>query len=124
VTDNTRHLIQAAASRRAATIARAQDTIARLDRSGQPVTFRSVATQGAVSRSWLYREPTIRAEIERLRTLQPDTQRIPAAQRTTPDSARHRLEVVQEEVHRLREENRQLRDQLARRLGRERTSAT
>jgi len=124
VADNTRHLLKAAATRRRATLARAKDTIARLDRTGAPVTFRNVAAQGDISRSWLYREPVIRAEIERLRPLRPVAKPVPAAQRASADSVRQRLSALHDEIARLKEENRQLRDQLARRLGHERMSAT
>ena len=122
--DNTRYLLEAAAARRDATLARAKETIARLDRAGAPVTFRSVAAQGAISRSWLYRERAIRAEIERLRPLRPVAKPVPAAQRASADSVRQRLSTLHDEIVWLREENRQLRDQLARRLGHQRTSAT
>ena len=122
--DNTRYLLEAAAARRRATLARAKDTIARLDRTGAPVTFRNVAAQGAISRSWLYREPAIRAEIEKLRPLRPVAKAVPAAQRASAESVRQRLSALHDEIARLREENHQLRDQLARRLGHERMSAT
>ncbi len=121
--DNSRYLIEAAAARRAATLQRAREAIRRLDRNGQPVTFRTVAREAQVSRSWLYREPAIRAEIERLRLAAPGP-RLPSAQRATPDSLRQRVESLRDELRDLREENRQLRDQLARRLGHQRTSAT
>jgi Family of unknown function (DUF6262) len=125
MTDNSRHLIEAAARRRAATIARARQAIRRLDRAGRPVTFRSVAAEARVSRSWLYRDADIRAEIERLRADTPITKpALPSAQRATDESLRHRLDAVHAEVRRLREENLQLRAQLARQLGQDRASAT
>ena len=125
MTDNSRHLADAAARRRAATIAKARDAIRRLDRAGQPVTFRGVAAQARVSRSWLYRDPDIRAEIERLRTDTPATKPVlPSAQRATVESVRERLDALHAELRRLREENVELRAQLARRLGQERASAT
>lgn len=125
MTDNSRHLIEAAARRRATTITKARDAIRRLDRCGQPATFRSVAAEGRVSRSWLYREAAIRSEIERLRITLPTTAPIiPAAQRATAESVRARHDALRAEVARLRNENLQLRDQLARKLGQERTSTT
>jgi hypothetical protein len=125
MTDNSHHLAEAAAKRRAATITRARDAIRRLDRAGRPVTFRAVATEARVSRSWLYRDPDTRAQIERLRTHTPaSTPALPSAQRATTESVRERLETLHAELRRLRDENQQLRDQLARRLGQERASAT
>lgn len=40
---------------------------AAFDAAGTPVRFEAVAQAAAVSRSWLYAQPDIRAEIERLR---------------------------------------------------------
>ena len=87
-------------------------------RDAQPITFRRVANSARVSRSWLYREPQIRAEIERLRqsphrcgpTGRP-------AQRATADSLRQQLHVYRDDIARLQAENRSLKDQLARQLG-------
>ena len=120
--DNSRHLIDAAAARRAATITRAVEAIQELDRAGQPVTFRTVAAVAGVSRSWLYREPGIRDTIQRLRpqATAVERRRRPAAERATADSLRQRAEALRAEIAELRAENRQLRDQLARRLGQQR----
>lgn len=119
--DNTIHLLQAAAARRANALGSAREAIARLDRTGQEISFRRVATEAGVSRSWLYREPAIRAEIERLRTATPTASpRVPLAQRASSDSVKQRLDTMHDEIARLRDENRALRDQLARRLGQQR----
>jgi hypothetical protein len=59
MTDSREYLRQTAAARRAA--ARARQAIRQLDQSGHLVNFRTVAIEAGVSRSWLYREPTIRA---------------------------------------------------------------
>jgi hypothetical protein len=83
----------------------------------------SVVQVAAVSRSWLYAQPDIRAEIERLRTASrraPATQ-IPARQRASDASLRRRLEAATQRNRTLAEENRQLREQLARALGQART---
>lgn len=123
--DNTIHLLQAAAARRHNALGSARDAIRRLDAAGQAITFRRVATEAGVSRSWLYREPAIRAEIERLRALPPtESPRVPLAQRASSESLHQRLDALHDEVILLRHENRALRDQLARRLGQQRTTAT
>lgn len=121
--DNTRYLIQASHQRRAMALERARQAIRHLDHTGQAVTFCAVAAQAGVSRSWLYREPALRAEIERLRSDRPGPRRLPAAQRATTESLHQRLDTIREEISRLREENQQLRDQLARKLGHDRAAA-
>lgn len=122
--DNTRFLIEASHQRRKMALERARRAIRRLDRTGQAVTFCAVADEAGVSRSWLYREPTIRAEIERLRASRPGPGRVPAAQRTSTESLHQRLEAIRGEISRLREENQTLRDQLARKLGHDRAAGT
>lgn len=123
--DNTRHLRQAARDRHESTVARAEQALRRLDRSGQPVTFRGVATAARVSRAWLYRQPDLRAAVERLRAEQaPATgPRTPAAQRASDESRQRRLEALHDDNTRLRAENAQLREQVARLLGERRANA-
>ena len=80
-----------------------------------------------MSRSWLYRQPQRRDEVTRLRdtaTGRPGTRppanwpsTLPAAERATADSLRQQLRAYRDEVTRLRAENQELRDQLARHLG-------
>jgi hypothetical protein len=123
--DNSQHLIQAARAKHAAAIQRTQEALRHLDRRGEPITFSAVAQAASVHRSWLYRQPTIRAQIQQLRAHhQPRSQRhVPAAQRATTESLQHRIQALTEEANRLREENRALRDQLARQLGAHRQAA-
>ena len=118
--DNTRHLAQAAASRHQATLTKASNTIERLDRSGQPVTFSAVAAAAGVSRTWLYRNPSIRDLITRLRTEPSQPASTPATQRATAESLRARLDAARQEITRLRAENATLREQAARHLGQQR----
>lgn len=63
--NNTRHLIVAARQRHELTRAKAIQALRTLDAEGRPVTFETVAQAATVSRSWLYAQPDIRAEIER-----------------------------------------------------------
>ncbi len=65
--DNTRHIVAAARHRHEYTRAKAIQALRELDAAGTPVTFEAVARAAAVSRSWLYAQPDLRAEIERLR---------------------------------------------------------
>ena len=77
-----------------------------------------------MSRSWLYRQPQLRDEITRLRdtaTGRPGT--LPTVERATADSLRQQLRTYRDEITRLRTENQELRDQLARHLGAARAAA-
>ena len=94
--DNTWPLARAAASRHQATLTKASNTIERLDRSGQPVTFSAVAAAAGVSRTWLYRNPSIRDLITRLRTEPSQPASTPAAQRATAESLRARLDAARQ----------------------------
>jgi len=65
--DNSHHLITAARQRAENTRRRAIAAMRRMDAAGTPISFDAVARHANVSRSWLYSQPELRAEIERLR---------------------------------------------------------
>ncbi|MHB8220345.1 MAG: DUF6262 family protein [Acidimicrobiales bacterium] len=117
--DNSRHLI-AAARRRTGTAQRnAAAALRRMDASGIAVSFEAVATEAGVSRSWLYTQPELRAEIERLRqrhSPSPDPT-VPLRQRASEASLLRRLEVANERIRDLQAENARLRAALAESLG-------
>lgn len=122
--DRSRHLREAAQARHAASLKRAEDALRTLLRQGQPISMKGFAKIAGVSRSWLYNQPEVRAQLEQL-------QRAPArtagprrdAQRATSESLRQQIHTCRQEITRLRAENHQLRDQLARRLGDDRVAA-
>jgi hypothetical protein len=117
--DNTHHIIAAAHQRHELTRAKAIQALRTLDAEGSPVTFE------AVSRSWLYAQSDVRAEIERLRAAYrraPATP-VPARQRSSDASLLRRLEAATQRIRQLAEENRKLREQLAQALGEQRTTA-
>jgi hypothetical protein len=123
--DNSHHLITAARRRAAATRKRAVTALRRMDKNGTPITVDAVAKQARVSRSWLYNQPDLRAEIERLRARRSTA----AASRTVPDRQRasdasllRRLESATERINRLETENQQLREALALAHGEQRTA--
>jgi hypothetical protein len=120
--DNRAHLAATARQRSQLTRRRAEEAVRQLDRAGRPVTFVSVAREASVSRSWLYRQPQLRAEINKLRTSIPAAIPIPTAQRASIESSRRRREAMLDEIHRLKAENRELRAEVARRLGHERAA--
>jgi hypothetical protein len=104
----------AAAARSVAAEQRAQHAIAELDRRGQAITFRAVATEAGVSARYLYGHPQLRATIEQFRDEQRRApSRLPTRERPSEESMRARLRSTLEENKRLRSENAQLRDELA-----------
>jgi hypothetical protein len=126
--DNSHHLRIAARRRSQATRERAIQALRRLAATGDPVTFDSVARKANISRSWLYAQPDLRIEIGRLRAQQqrqrqaPNAPPVPPRQHASDASLRRRLEVTNAEIRRLREENQQLREQLAWALGERRAA--
>jgi len=122
--DNSHHLITAAQRRHQTTRAKATQALRDLDRQGGAVTFQIVAQKAQVSRSWLYTQDDICAEIRRLRDLQRGTASapLPASQRSTEASLLRRLEVANARVRDLTTENQRLRKQLEHTLGQLRAS--
>jgi hypothetical protein len=122
--DNTPAIIAAAQRRRELTRAKAIRALRELDHAGTPVTFEAVARAAGVSRSWLYGQPDLRAEIQRLResTRRASTPPVPVRQRASDASLLARLQASLEKNRKLAEENQRLRRQLARALGDQRVS--
>lgn len=122
--NNTDSLITAAHRRRELTRAKAIQTIRELDHAGTPVTFQAIARASHVSRSWLYSQPDIRADIERLRdtTQQAPSPPIPTSQRASDPSLRQRLTEATQRNRQLTKDNARLRRQLAHALSDQRTS--
>ncbi|MFD6278066.1 DUF6262 family protein [Streptomyces sp. NPDC060209] len=122
--DNSRHIVDAARQRSEYTRSKAVQALRALDAAGEPVTFETVAKRAGVSRSWLYAQPDLRAEIEQLRAVQrrAPTSHVPARQRASDASLRRRLEAANERIQRLTDENRQLRAHLAGALGEQRAA--
>jgi hypothetical protein len=122
---NTAPLAAAARKRHELTRAKAIQALRELDRTGAPVTFEGVARRAGISRSWLYGQPDVRAEVERLRDVSRrcTSPRIPAAERSSDASLHARLKAALERNRQLTEENQRLRRQLAHALGDQRTSA-
>jgi len=123
--DNSRHLLAAAQERTESTRRRAAAALRRLDSTGKPITFDSVARDAGVSRSWLYAQADLRAEIERLRARHQVSLANavpPERQRASDASLLRRLEAATERIRRLEQDNRELRDALAQALGEQRNS--
>ncbi|WP_185981934.1 DUF6262 family protein [Skermania sp. ID1734] len=122
--DNSQHIVAAARRRSEATHRRATSALRRLDDAGHAITFDAVARAANVSRSWLYNQSDLRAEIERLRQRHRPTASgsLPDRQRASEASLLRRLEVADARIRRLEADNKQLRAALAQALGENRAA--
>jgi Family of unknown function (DUF6262) len=121
MTDRVATLRAAAARKHSDAITRTQTALREIRQDGEPITFQSVARRAGVSRQWLYQQPELRNEIERLRatgTNQPARSAHPG--RASDASLRQRLKTLSEENQRLRGENRALKQELAVAYGKQR----
>lgn len=126
--DNSHHLIDAARRRREDTLARAHTALQRLSDDGQPVSVARLATEAGVSRSWIYTQPELLAEIQRSQPASANGASLHDRQGASTASLQRRLELARQRMKQLTDDNRRLRDQLARAHGQRRaerqTSAT
>lgn len=123
--DNSHHLIVAARHRAEQTRIRAIRALHRLDETGAAVTFDAVAQEAGVSRSWLYAQTDLRAQIETLRTRtrpSPPALSTPQRQRASEASLLRRLQAATTRLRQLEQDNQQLRQALAEALGATRTA--
>ncbi len=118
--DNSRHIIAAAHRRRDDTLARAELALQRLRDHGKPLSVARLADEAGVSRSWVYSQPHLRDQIDQA----DNTPTSPPPDRPTrsasPASLLHRLELAHQRIQQLTDDNRRLRDQLARQRGQRR----
>ena len=119
--DNSHHIIEASQARRANTLARADAALQRLRETHQPVSVARLATEARVSRSWIYTQPDLLDEIQQS---QPAAATNDAGhgqrQGASAASLLRRLELAHERIKQLTDDNRRLRDQLARAHGQRR----
>ena len=104
-------------------LARARTALIALDGRGERVSFQAVARAAGVSRQWLYTQPELRAEIERLRDRTSAVGR-PARERASDASLRQRVEALRDDNQRLRREVHELRAELALAYGHHREADT
>ncbi len=121
--DHPAPIVAAAKRRHELTRAKAVQAIRELDHAGTPITFAAVASHAGVSRSWLYRQTDLRKQVQQLRqaTTHQTTAAVPAHQRATDASLRHRLQAAHIRNQQLLDERAQLlteRDRLRRQLAR------
>lgn len=120
------HPLAAAAARKSKrTLELARCALRDLEARGAAISFQAVARQAGISRQWLYGQPELRDEIQRLRaqSFQQGTERVPACERASEASLRQRVESLLEENQRLRHDNSELREELALAYGRQREAS-
>jgi hypothetical protein len=116
--------LQAAAQRkRDSALVRAREALAAMHDAGSEITFQGVADRAGVSRQWLYKNPKLRAEIDKLRATDRSPHAVPGPQRTTDASLRQRNAMLLEDNRRLRAENTQLKQEIATLIGERRAHA-
>ncbi|MGH9266552.1 MAG: DUF6262 family protein [Acidimicrobiales bacterium] len=118
MTDTPSSLAAANSRRHDIALSAARRAITELQADGTAVTFTAVAQASGVARSWLYDNTEMRHLIGRLRGAAPGPRH---DERASAASQRSIAETLRLEIARLREENKALRDQVARQLGINRT---
>ena len=71
--ERTHPLAAAAARKSKSTLELARGALRDLEARGEAISFQAVARRAGISRQWLYGQPEMRAEIERLRVIQRDS---------------------------------------------------
>ncbi len=119
--DRAERLARHARARHEQALRRAEAALAAMSDDGEAVTVSLLADRAAVSRSWIYTQPELRDQIERIqqnraRTGRPRAER-GLSSRASEDSLRRRLELAHQRIAQLSGENRELRHSLERAHG-------
>jgi len=99
--DNSQHVVAATRHRTERTRHQVVAALRRMDATGTPITFNTLAREAGVSRSWLYTQQDLRVEVERLRARhQPRTTTAvpPQQQRASDTSLLCRLEASTDRI--------------------------
>jgi len=112
--DRADRLAQHARARHEQTLQQAHATLTSMADNGEAITVALLASKAGVSRSWIYTQPELRDQIERL---QPQTRtgapRREASNGASEESLRRRLALAHQRIEQLRADNQQLRQSLA-----------
>jgi len=89
-----------------------------MDDQGLPITYQALAREAGVSRSWLYSQPALRTEVDRLRQRKhpAEGRPVPDRQRPSDASLRTRLDLAEHRIKNLESDNQRLRLALAQAL--------
>ncbi len=98
--DQASRLAEQARARHEQALQRAQATLAAMASDGTHVTIARLAAEAGVSRAWIYTQPGLRDQIERMRhgyaSGRPPASR--AASRASDESLRRRLELAHQKI--------------------------
>lgn len=120
--DNTSHIRAAAEQRSRQARHRAEQALEQLIRDRSPLTVAGLARTAAVSRSWLYTQPDLLAQLQQRSA--DKTTHSTTITRASDASLQRRLELAHQRIAQQTEEIRKLRDQLARAHGDLRAATT
>lgn len=116
--DRADRLAQHARARHEQTLLQAHTALTSMTSNGDAITVSLLASKAGVSRSWIYTQPELRHQIERLQhQTSSGAPRREAGDRASEESLRRRLDLAHERITQLRAENQQLRQSLARAHG-------
>lgn len=120
--DNSHHVIDAARRRAQATRRRAISALRRMDNAGSAITIVALAREAGVSRSWIYSQPDLFAEAQRLgdRPRSGPGRLVPDRQCASEASLLRRLECATQRIRELETDTTRLRRALAEALGEQR----
>lgn len=122
-TDRADQLAEHARARHEQTLQQAHATLTSMADNGDAITVSLLASKAGVSRSWIYTQPELRDQIERLQSqTRTGAPRREAANGASEESLRRRLALAHQRIAQLRAENQQLRQSLARAHGQLRTA--
>jgi hypothetical protein len=122
--DQASKLAEHARARHEQTLQRAQAALAAMTSDGTAVTVARLAAEAGVSRAWIYTQPGLRDQAERMqRGHAPGPPARQAGSRASDESLRRRLELAHQKITQLRAENQQLRHDLAAAHGQLRAAA-
>ncbi len=123
--DQAARLAAHARTRHEQTLQRAQAALSAMASNSTPVTIARLAAEAGVSRAWIYTQPGLRDQIERMQhghaSGRPSARQ--AGSRASQESLRRRLELAHQKISQLRAENQQLRHDLAAAHGQLRAAA-
>ncbi len=115
--DNSRHLAKAARSRAEQTRRRAVTALRHLTNTEQTLTVTLLAQRAGVSRSWLYTQADLLAQIREEHPQQATATTVPTRQAASDGSLRQRLQLAHQRIRELEGDNQQLRHALSQALG-------
>lgn len=115
--DNSRHLAKAARSRAEQTRRRAVSALRQLANTEQTITVSQLAQRAGVSRSWLYTQTDLLAQIREEHPRPATATTVPARQAASDNSLKQRLQLAHQRIRELEADNQQLRHALAQALG-------